>query len=81
MSPTATAEEHRGSVVIPRFRPTCQGRTPLKANETRRSTENEVLVDAVSVVLLKACHNSGPGVLSEGHEPRAEEACTSATEG
>eukprot|EP00439_Symbiodinium_sp_Y106_P006160 s4742_g1.t1 len=33
MSPTATAEEHRGSVVIPRFRPTCQGRTPLKAND------------------------------------------------
>ena len=76
MSPTATAEEHRGSVVIPRFRPTCQGRTPLKANETRRSTENEGLGCAA-----EGCHNSGPGVLSEGHEPRAEEACTSATEG
>ncbi|CAE7488591.1 unnamed protein product [Symbiodinium sp. CCMP2456] len=33
MSPNATAEQHRGSVVIPRFRPMCQGRTPLKAND------------------------------------------------
>ncbi|CAE7673755.1 Pentatricopeptide repeat-containing protein [Symbiodinium microadriaticum] len=33
MSPNATAEQHRGSVVIPRFRPMCHGRTPLKAND------------------------------------------------
>ena len=31
MSPTATAEQHRASVVIPRFRPECQGKTQVKS--------------------------------------------------
>ncbi len=30
MSPSATPEQHRASVAIPRFRPKCQGKTELK---------------------------------------------------
>ena len=34
MSPHATAEQHRSSVQIPRFRPECQGKTQVKSQDS-----------------------------------------------
>eukprot|EP00931_Biecheleriopsis_adriatica_P065324 TRINITY_DN39890_c0_g1_i2.p1 TRINITY_DN39890_c0_g1~~TRINITY_DN39890_c0_g1_i2.p1 ORF type:complete len:447 (-),score=83.16 TRINITY_DN39890_c0_g1_i2:5-1345(-) len=33
MSPTTTVDAHRGSVMIPRFRPACQGKTQLRPKD------------------------------------------------